>query len=101
MHSRQSNHQPDASAYQLTELEKEWLGLKKPVKPKGNIQIVIPVHYGSHGVIWESRWVTSSELDWYEECYPNLQIIDLEPTRVPTMAEIREARKKGGTILWL
>lgn len=65
-----------STRYDLTETEKIWLGLKKPAPLRGTIQIVIPEHYGSKGVMWTSRFVTEAQLDSYLAQYPGMQILD-------------------------
>lgn len=62
--------------YTLTEDEKLRMGLiKKPAPLKGTIHIVIPVHHSSHGIIWESRFVTEKALEGWRHDYPNLEVI--------------------------
>lgn len=62
--------------YNLSDVEKIRLGLKKPVAPKGTIHVVVPQHYGAKGVWWESRFVTEAELEGYVHQFPNMQILD-------------------------
>lgn len=59
----------------LTDEERIWLGLKRPTPLKGTIRIVIPEHYSSRGMKWESRFVTAGSLSSWKEQYPNLQIV--------------------------
>ena len=69
-------HNDVFGVYKLTEREKRWLGLKKPAPLKGSIHIVIPVHYGSRAVTWESRFVTEGSFKGWLEQYPDLQVIE-------------------------
>lgn len=69
-------HSGDNGIWKLTDEEKISLGLKKPAPLKGTIQIVIPLHYGTKGVWWQSRFVTEAEMEGYLAQYPNLQILD-------------------------
>lgn len=64
--------------YELTEQEKIDLRmmLKKPKQMVGNIHIVVPVHYGTRGVIWERRFVTEKALEGWRQEYPNLEVIE-------------------------
>lgn len=71
-----ASHNQTGETYRLTETEKIWLGLKKPAPLRGTIQIVIPEHYGSKGVMWTSRFVTEAQLDSYLAQYPGMQILD-------------------------
>lgn len=48
----------------------------KPKKMDGMIRIVIPRHYGSQGMMWQSKYITPAELEWYKTLYPELQIIE-------------------------
>lgn len=59
-----------------TESEKIAMGLVKKPVVKGTIHIVVPEHYGTKGVWWESRWVTPAELEVYKARVPDLQIIE-------------------------
>lgn len=71
-------HKDVFDVYTLTEEEKIALGLIKKPKPlNGLIHIVIPVHYGSHAVIWENRFVTKSALVAWKAQYPNLQVLEV------------------------
>lgn len=62
--------------YDLTEQEKIQLGLvKKPKTLEDLVHIVIPVHHNSHGIIWESRFVTPAAVDLWRAQYPNMEVI--------------------------
>lgn len=63
--------------YTLTPEERLRMGLiKKPKVLLHKLQIVIPVHYGSSGVWWESQFIEKAELDRWKAQYPNLEVID-------------------------
>lgn len=62
---REMLHEEYRDDYTLTKEEKIQMGLiQKPSVLKGNIHIVIPVHYDSRSVWWESRFVS-----WIMNCY--------------------------------
>ena len=80
-HNRKHNQKYRAenysSVYTLTEKEKIALGIIKKPKPLKNlVHIVIPEHYGAKGVMWNSRFIPESQLQYYRDNYPNLQIIE-------------------------
>lgn len=75
-HNREYRRENYTGVYELTETEKLRMGLKKPKPLKGNIHIVIPVHYGTQGVQWQDRFVTPASLEWYRQQYPNMEVID-------------------------
>lgn len=61
----------------LTEKDKIWLGLKKQPKViKDTTKIVIPVHYTSRGVMWETRTVNKNTLDELRAQHPNMEVIE-------------------------
>ena len=65
------------SVWKLTEQEKIALGIIKKPKPLGNmIHIVVPEHYGAQGMMWASRFIPESQLQYYQDNYPNLQVIE-------------------------
>lgn len=62
--------------YELTPEEKVRLGLiKKPKVLLHKTQIVIPVHYGSSGVWWETRFIERADLPYWKALHPNLEVI--------------------------
>ncbi len=65
------------SVYDLTEEEKISIGLiRKPEVLRDLVHIVIPVHYGSHGVIWESQFIDERQLELWQNAYPDLQVVN-------------------------
>ena len=69
-------HMDEFGVFKLTEHDKIRLGLKKKAKPAGNIRTVVPLHYGTKGVWWESKMVTAQEMPEMYAKYPNLQVIE-------------------------
>lgn len=57
--------------------EKISIGLiRKPEVLRDLVHIVIPVHYGSHGVIWESQFIDERQLELWQNAYPDLQVVN-------------------------
>ena len=65
-----------SDVYKLTEDERVWLGLsKRKIPAKDMVKVVMPVHYSSHGVIWETVRVSKASLYELKAQYPNLEVI--------------------------
>lgn len=74
---REARREAWSDVYTLTRDEKIALGLIKKPKPLAHlVHIVIPEHYGAQGMMWASRFIPESQLQYYQDNYPNLQVIE-------------------------